>query len=262
MPSGGGDNASAPQHPRPADDAAIDCLLDAQRDIVDCPDIARGGDPGSDQLLGQRHAADRRARRAVRIFAEIVAALLGEVDVQVDQAGHDEKPGRIDDPRGPHRHRDRSGRAGSDDPVALRHHHRVGDWRTATAVDQRAAGHHDDRLVAAIHRRDRQAPRVIGGLGDRSRRGKAGRGHHRHRQHQAERDAPRPAHEPHRTTTGNSGHDNLRGKCENTHELKRDWLDDTSWICFLASLRPSGRCWGQREPRWNWHDHSQVWKRR
>ena len=163
MPARAGDQLAAPQHARAADHPAIDGFLDAQGDIVDRAHVARRGDARGDHLIGQDCPADRRRGRALRIAGHVGTALLGEVDVEVDQAGEDPQARGIDRARGLGGHR-RSGRPDRDDPVALKHHDRIRDRRSASPVEQRAAGQHDDQVTAAVDRGDRHAADIVGRL--------------------------------------------------------------------------------------------------
>ena len=98
MAAGAGNQAATPQDARPGDEAAVDRFLYPQGDVINRPHIARRGNAGIDQLPGQHRAPDRCCGRTVRIMPEIVAALLREMDMEIDQSGHDEQPGCIDGP--------------------------------------------------------------------------------------------------------------------------------------------------------------------
>ena len=76
-----------------------------------------------------------------RLVAIVLPAVERQVHVGVDHAGNDPSPARVDLPRvgrNPHG----ASRTDGGDPRAVDHHHRVGDWRAAVAVDHRAS---DDR---------------------------------------------------------------------------------------------------------------------
>ena len=158
--------AARDQLARPEDARGIDHVpqrrfLEPQRHIVDRADVTHAGDPAVDELRRQEDAAYRRSRRRITILVEIVAALLLEVHVEIDQPGDDRRTSDIDDAS-----RIRGGahggcRAHCKNAVALKDEHGVRHRLGARAVDERAALEHQNRVLGRIARRNRNPPRVV-----------------------------------------------------------------------------------------------------
>ena len=159
----GRDELTAPENPRPGDHLSLDGLLELQSDVVSGSDVADRGDAAVQELVEKEHSADGRCCVGVPVQAHVVAALLREMDVEVDEAGHDVETVDVDRAR-TRGNRDARGRTRVDDPIALHHEDRVRNGRRSRAIDERSAAERENRLLRSIPRRNRNAARVVGGL--------------------------------------------------------------------------------------------------
>ncbi len=98
MAAAGRDQATRPEDRRARDDATNDRFLNLLRHIPGATEVTDSGDTTIEVQPEFLHAPDRDGRLRVAEHGKVVAALLPEVHVQVDEARHQVQALGVDGP--------------------------------------------------------------------------------------------------------------------------------------------------------------------